>query len=48
MLDCRGRTQLGYAGTLMAGVRGVVVWIILTCLLIVVAWALLLHVLKLG
>ena len=48
LLAGRGRTQVGYAGTLAARVRGVVVWIILACLLILVAWALLLHVLKLG
>ena len=48
LLAGRGRTQVGYAGTLVARVRGVVVWIILACLLILVAWALLLHVLKLG
>jgi len=48
LLAGRGRTQVGYAGTLVARVRGVVVWIVLACLLIFMVWALLLHVLNLG
>ena len=36
------------SGTLVARVRGVVVWIVLACLLIFMVWALLLHVLNLG